>query len=256
MTASFRATATLALRSPLRFASRMPQALSGDRFDTRVSSTVEITSQHLIAAFRDSAGPVDLPGRVSSGRQSDIGSDASRPLEASGVVDCRKEAKSRDWANARCRHKPAHLSIITGQPHHLAIEVRHLPPDSLACPEQRLNRDSEFWPSLGQLRGAHGKHVHLCLADDEPEVLEEPADLVLNIPLDLDEQSSADKKGFERVAIEIFDADLLVPCRLHDGCYAHGVVAVALVDLQLQSRLRVPSVDADGRQPHLIQLGP
>ena len=25
-----------------------------------------------------------------------------------------------------------------------------------------LYRGSEFWPSLGQLRGARGKHVHLC----------------------------------------------------------------------------------------------
>ena len=43
-----------------------------------------------------------------------------------------------------------------------------------------------------------------------PEVLEEPADLVLNIQLDLDEQSPADKKRFDRVTVEIFDADLLV----------------------------------------------
>ena len=131
-----------------------------------------------------------------------------------------------------------------------------MPLDSLACLEQRLYRGSEFWPRLGQLRGAHGKHVHLCLADDEPEVLEQPADLVLNIPLDLDEQSSADKKGFDRVAVEIFDADLLVSSTLHDACNAHGVVTVALVDLQLQSRLRMPGIDADDGQPHLIQLGP
>src|SRR6185436_1555835 len=39
ITASFRATATLALRSPLRFASLTPQALSADHFATRVSST-------------------------------------------------------------------------------------------------------------------------------------------------------------------------------------------------------------------------
>src|SRR5262249_46610877 len=64
-----------------------------------------------------------------------------------------------------------------------------------------LARGSEVWPSLGQLGGAHRNHVHLCLADDEPEILDEPADLVLNIPLDLDEQSSADKKGFDCVAI-------------------------------------------------------
>src|SRR5215831_9112638 len=40
MTASFRATATLALRSPLRFASLTPQALSADHLATRVSSTL------------------------------------------------------------------------------------------------------------------------------------------------------------------------------------------------------------------------
>jgi hypothetical protein len=39
-------------------------------------------------------------------------------------------------------------------------------------------------------------------------------------------------------------------------CNAYGVVTVALVDLQLQSRLRMPGIDADDGQPHLIQLGP
>ena len=114
----------------------------------------------------------------------------------------------------------------------------------------------EFWPILGQLRGTQGKHVHLCPADDEPEVLEKPADLVLEISLDLNEQRSADEEGFDRVTIEIFDADLLVPTTLHDACDAHGVVAVALVDLHFQSRLRVPGIDADDGQPHFLQLGP
>jgi hypothetical protein len=80
--------------------------------------------------------------------------------------------------------------------------------------------------------------------------------LSLNIPLDLDEQSSADQKGFDRVAVEIFDAHLLIPSTLHDACYAHGVVAVALVDLHLQSRLRMPRIDTDDRQSQLTQLGP
>ena len=54
-------------------------------------------------------------------------------------------------------------------------------------------------------------------------ILEEPADLVLNIPLDLNEQSSADKKGFGRVTVKIFDADFLVPPTLHDARNAHSV---------------------------------
>src|SRR6516225_10023042 len=59
-----------------------------------------------------------------------------------------------------------------------------------------------------------------------------------------------------RVTIEIFDADLLVPSTLHDACDAHGVVAVALVDLHFQRRLRVPGIDADDGQPNFVQLGP
>jgi hypothetical protein len=39
MTASLRATATLAFRSPFRLASLIPQAFSADHFGTRVSST-------------------------------------------------------------------------------------------------------------------------------------------------------------------------------------------------------------------------
>src|SRR5262245_9196958 len=39
MTASLRATATVALRSPFRLASLIPQAFSADHFGTRVSNT-------------------------------------------------------------------------------------------------------------------------------------------------------------------------------------------------------------------------
>ena len=80
--------------------------------------------------------------------------------------------------------------------------------------------------------------------------------MVLNIPLDLNEQSSADKKGFGRVTVEIFDVDFLVPPALHDARNAHSVVTITLVDLHLQNRLRMPGIDADDGQPNLIQLGP
>ena len=40
MTASFRATATLALLRLLRLATRMPQALRADHFETRVNNTL------------------------------------------------------------------------------------------------------------------------------------------------------------------------------------------------------------------------
>src|SRR5262249_50769839 len=75
-------------------------------------------------------------------------------------------------------------------------------------------------------------------------------------PLDLDEPSSADKKGFDRMAVEIFDADFLVRSTLHDACNAHDVVTVTLVDLQPQSPFRMPGIDTDDGQPQLIQPGP
>jgi hypothetical protein len=49
MTASFRATATLALRSPLRFASRMPQALSACAEATALPLT--LTDSQFAAVF-------------------------------------------------------------------------------------------------------------------------------------------------------------------------------------------------------------
>jgi hypothetical protein len=55
---------------------------------------------------------------------------------------------------------------------------------------------------FSQFRCADGKYVHLRSANNEPEVLEEPADLVLQISLDLDEESSADEKGLDRVTVE------------------------------------------------------
>ena len=70
------------------------------------------------------------------------------------------------------------------------------------------------------MRGTQGKRVHLCPADDEPEILEQPTDLVLKIPLDFNEQSSADQECLDRVTVEIFDAHLLIPSTLHDACYA------------------------------------
>ena len=80
--------------------------------------------------------------------------------------------------------------------------------------------------------------------------------MILEIPLDLNEQSSADEKSLDRVAVEVFDAHLLIPSTLHDAGDAYGIVAVALVDLHFQSRLGVPGGDADDGQPHFIQIGP
>ena len=40
--------------------------------------------------------------------------------------------------------------------------------------------------------------VPFCPADDEPEIFEQPSDLVLKVPFDLDEQGSTDKEGFDR----------------------------------------------------------
>src|SRR5262249_5043917 len=59
-----------------------------------------------------------------------------------------------------------------------------------------------------------------------------------------------------RVAIEVLDAHLLKPAGLHDASDPGRVIAVALVDLHLEHRLGVASVNADDRQAKLLELGP
>jgi hypothetical protein len=76
-----------------------------------------------------------------------------------------------------------------------------------------------------------------------PRFFKSPRTLILEIPLDLDEQSAAHQESLDRVAVEVFDAHLFIPSTLHDACDAYGIVAVALVDLHFQSRLGVPRVD-------------
>ena len=78
--------------------------------------------------------------------------------------------------------------------------------------------------------------------------------MVLEIPLDLDEQGSADEESLDRVTVEVFDAHLLIPSTLHDAGDAYGVVAVALVDLHFQSSLGVPGVDTDDGHPTYLTL--
>src|SRR5262249_28057740 len=45
--------------------------------EQHIGCLIEVTSQHLIAAFRDAARPIGLARRVSSGRQSDVGANAA-----------------------------------------------------------------------------------------------------------------------------------------------------------------------------------
>src|SRR3954454_14438016 len=106
-------------------------------------------------------------------------------------------------------------------------------------PRQKALTDPRPTPRRAQ------QHIRLCSSDDEPKSLEEPPELIFDIPLNLDEQSSTDKKGFGRMTIEIFDGNLLVPTTLHDTRYASSVISVALVKLHLQNRLRMPGVNAD-----------
>src|SRR3954451_20890713 len=106
-------------------------------------------------------------------------------------------------------------------------------------PRQKALTDPRPTPRRAQ------QHIRLYSSDDEPKILEEPPDLIFDIPLDLDEQSSTDKKGFGRMTVEILDANLLVPTTLHDARNASSVISVALIDLHLQNRFRMPGVNAD-----------
>src|ERR1700683_102863 len=193
---------------------------------------------------------------MASGGQSDIGPDTSRPLEARRIVDRRLEAERGDRADTRRCHEPSNLSIIACQPQDLAIEIVDLLLDGLARLQQRPDRGYQFGTIFDQSLGANGEDVELCAADDETEVLEQAADLVLKIALDLDQQRPARQERLDRVAVEVLDAHLLEPAGLHDAGYAGRIVAIALVDLHLEHRLGMACVDADHRQAKPFELGP
>jgi hypothetical protein len=58
------------------------------------------------------------------------------------------------------------------------------------------------------------------------------------------------------VAIKVLDAHLLKPAGLHDAGDADRVVAVTLIDLHLEYRPGMASVDTDHRKAKLLELGP
>src|SRR5262249_42946883 len=109
---------------------------------------------------------------------------------------------------------------------------------------------------LDQLLGSNGKDIELGTADHQTEALEEAADLVLEIPFDLDQQRPAGQHRPNRVATGTFDAPLLKPAALLDASDASRIVAVALIDLHLEYRLGVARVDTDHRQAKSFELGP
>src|SRR6476659_709506 len=216
----------------------------------------QIHAQHGVTALRDSAGPIDFPGGMASSRQSDIGPDTSRSLEARRIVDRRPEAACGDWADTRYGHKPAVLHIMTCQLVNLTVEIVDLLLDGLARLKQRPHCSNQLGTILDQLCGSHSKDIELATADGQTEALEKATDLVLEIALDLDQQRPARQQCLDRVAVEVLDAHLLEPAGLHDASNAGRIIAVALVDLHLEHRLCMARIDADHGQAKSLELGP
>src|ERR1700683_40483 len=114
-------------------------------------------------------------------RQSDIGTHTSRSPEARRIVDRRLEAQCGDRADTRYGHEPADLHIMTRQLVNLTVEIADLSLDGFARVKQRSARSHHLGTILDQLLSAHGEDIELGTTDDETKVLEEAADLVLEI---------------------------------------------------------------------------
>ncbi len=116
------------------------------------------------------------------------------------------------------------------------MESGDLSADLLADLEQGSNGLRQKTLPANQLFGPATEDIAARLADDETVVLEQATDLVLEITLDLDQLSPAVQDRPDLMTREPLDLDFLVPTALHDPGQAHGIVAVALVDLQRQRR--------------------
>src|SRR5437773_383164 len=193
---------------------------------------------------------------MASGCQSDISANTSRSLEAGRIVDRRLETERGDRTDTRHGHELSDLPIITCQLQNLTIELVGLLLDGLTWLEQRPDHSDQLGTILDQFLGPHGKDIELGTADHKTEVLEEAADLVLEITLNLDQQRPARQQRPNRVAIEVLDAHLLEPAGLHDAGDAGSIVAVTLIDLHLKHRPGMARIDTDHRQPKSLELGP
>ena len=140
---------------------------------------------------------------------------------------------------------------MTCQLENLTIKIVSLLLDGLTCLEQRPDHSDQLGTIRDQFLGPHGKDVELGTADHETNVLEQAADLVLKITLDLDQQRPARQQCPNRVVIEALDAHLLKSAGLHDAGDAGRIVAITLIDLHLEYRLGVTRIDADnGKAGH------
>src|SRR5215471_1371517 len=139
---------------------------------------------------------------MTPGRQADISAYTPRPLEARRIVDCRLEAKSRDWTDTRHGHEPADLWIMTGQLQNLTVEVVDLLLDRLTRLEQRCDYSNQFGTILNQFLRSSREDIELGTANNEAEILEQATDLVLEIALDLDQQCSAHQQRFHQMAVD------------------------------------------------------
>jgi hypothetical protein len=87
------------------------------------------------------------------------------------------------------------------------------------------NKGACCGPSLEQISssGDHGAWP----AWPRPEVLEKSANLVLEVPFDLHEQSPADEEGFDRVAVDLDVAPVSSPMRATRGACDFMNAAIA-----------------------------
>ena len=85
---------------------------------------------------------------------------------------------------------------MASQFHNLAVKLTDLLPDGISRFEQRSDRSYQLRAALDQLLGSHGEDIELGTADDEAEILEKAANMVLEIALDLDQQRP------DRVAVD------------------------------------------------------
>src|SRR4029450_12929609 len=116
---------------------------------------------------------------MTTGRQSDIGANASRSLEAGRIVNRCLKAERGDWTDTARRHEPADLHIMTRQLQHLTADIADLLFNGLARLEQRPDRGHQLGTILDQFLGPHGKYIELGAADPKTEGLEQGAGLGL-----------------------------------------------------------------------------
>ena len=139
------------------------------------------------------------------------------------------------------------ISSFLGQTEQLLVEELDLVQDPQPDGQERVEGRQQQRPIGGQLAHPGVEPAAAEPAGEDAERLEQAADQVDQVLLDVDQPLARDHQALGLVAGQAADMDLFQPAGLGEAGQAFRIAAVGLARPVLESGVRLPGADADHR---------